>query len=425
MIFRQLKNIAVAALLLPTLSTFGQSNTSSPYSAYGLGLLRGDNLPQYRAIGGVSTGIRTLGGYNNINISNPASYSAIRLTTFDIGLNANRSMLQRGNEEEASGNFSLNHINFAMPLSRTSAFSFGLMPYSDMGYNYTAQQRVDTTLLSTNFYGEGGINKAYIGYGIQLGQYFSVGANVSYLFGRTNNVSSMSLPNDPFALRTVLEEKRDIKGFNYDFGLQFHTPVGTQSYLTIGYTNNIGSPLTSTLSNVVNRYAGENFADSISFSEDADYRITMPMRHRVGVSLAKNNRWLVGADAHLENWSDFRDGDRNPDFNNSYGVAVGGQWTPNINSIRYLSVMDYRLGLRYDKTYLNLNNTDIKDMAVSVGLGLPISARAGIQSFYKINLTAEFGRRGTLENSLIRENYINFNLSFLLNDRWFTRFRYD
>lgn len=422
----RLKNFAFLIILFLSIDVYGQSNTTSPYSAFGLGLLRGDQLPQFRAMGGISTGVRTLGGYSNINVANPASYSAIRLTTFDVGLYANRSILQRNGQEEASGNFALNHINFAMPVTRTSAFSFGLMPFSDMGYNFSTPTSIDTTSASTVYSGEGGLHKAYLGYGVQLGSHFSVGANVSYLFGRLSNIGGIILTDDPSALSTRIENKRDINGLSYDFGAQFHTNLGPQTLLTIGYTNNIGSPLNSTASDVVTRRSPSGaLADTISFIEDNDYSITMPMRQRLGFSLNKANKWLVGADVHYDHWADYRDREETAPFNNSYGFALGGQWTPNINSIRYLSVVDYRLGLRYDKSYLNLNNTDINDRAISFGVGLPIAAKAGITSFYKINLTAEIGQRGSLANNLVRENYFNFNLSFLLNDRWFTRFRYD
>jgi len=42
-----------------------------------------------------------------------------------------------------------------------------------------------------------------------------------------------------------------------------------------------------------------------------------------------------------------------------------------------------------------------------------------------VNLAVEVGQRGTLLNNLVRENYLNFNLSFTYNDRWFLRRQFD
>ncbi|MCL4639904.1 MULTISPECIES: hypothetical protein [Olivibacter] len=415
-----------------------QSNSSSPYSAFGLGALRGDQLPQYRAMGGLSTGVRSLGGYSNINVANPAAYSSIRLSTFDIGAYMNRTILEKGGNSEASGNFALNHINFAIPLSQRSAFSFGLMPFSDMGYNYASPMSFgsgDTTRANRAFAGEGGLSKAYIGYGVQIGKYFSVGANVSYLFGKLNNISGIEYPNQLGATNSRIENKRDINGFNYDLGLQYHTTLNEKTLLTLGYTNSLGTKLNSTASEIVTRISSNisdgtinSVLDTVSSYFGNEEKITLPMRHSFGFSINRANKWLLGADLRYAKWSDYKDGsvlDDQTKFKDSYGASLGGQWTPDITSIRYWNVVDYRFGLRYDKTYLNLNGQDIKDMAVSLGLGLPIRAQSGIQAYYKINLTAEYGQRGTLTNNLVKERYFNFTVSFMLNDRWFQRYRYD
>ena len=85
--------------------------------------------------------------------------------------------------------------------------------------------------------------------------------------------------------------------------------------------------------------------------------------------------------------------------------------------------VEYRMGFQYDKTYIQLNNQGVKQMAVTLGLGLPLSSiERG--AFYKMNITAELGKRGNLNNGLLQERYLNFHLAFTLNDsRWFQRFK--
>lgn len=415
-----------------------QSNSSSPYSAFGLGLLRGDQLPQYRSMGGLSTGVRSLGGYSNINVANPAAYSAIHLSTFDIGAYMNRTVLEKGGATEGSGNFALNHINFGIPLSQRSAFSFGLMPFSDMGYNYASAMSfgtADTTGAKKAFAGEGGISKAYIGYGVQFGKHFSIGANVSYLFGKLNNISGIEYPNQVGSTNSRIEHKREINGFNFDLGTQYHTLLNEKTLLTIGYTNTLGTKLNSTASEIATRISSNisegtinSVLDTVSAFYGNEEQITLPMRHSFGFSINRANTWVLGADVRYATWSDYKDGsslDEQSSFKDSYGASIGGQWTPDITSIKYWNVVDYRFGLRYDKTYLNLNGQDINDMAVSVGVGLPIRAQPGIGAYYKINLSAEMGQRGTLSSNLVKERYFNFTVSFMLNDRWFQRYKYD
>jgi hypothetical protein len=72
-----------------------------------------------------------------------------------------------------------------------------------------------------------------------------------------------------------------------------------------------------------------------------------------------------------------------------------------------------------------MNNQDVKQMALTVGLGLPLQPAYARSSFYKMNVSAEIGRRGKVSNGLIQERYVNLHLGFMLNDKWFQRFRFD
>ena len=43
-----------------------------------------------------------------------------------------------------------------------------------------------------------------------------------------------------------------------------------------------------------------------------------------------------------------------------------------------------------------------------------------------MNVTAELGERGTVNNGLLQEKFINIHLGFTLNDyTWFRRFKFD
>src|SRR5690606_39015918 len=90
--------------------------------------------------------------------------------------------------------------------------------------------------------------------------------------------------------------------------------------------------------------------------------IVMPMQHKVGFSFTKRNNWLIGADFNYGKWSDYKEGDISSGFEDSYGFAVGGNITPDYTSNKYLNVVDYRIGFRYDKTHLLIEDQQIKDM---------------------------------------------------------------
>lgn len=421
----------LAVLLVSNLAHAQRSTTSSPYSRFGLGELRGDLLPQTRAMGGIATGVRYLSGYGNINVGNPASYSALQFTTIDVGVFGNVAELSKNQLTENSYNFALSHINFGIPLGRPGGISFGIMPFSDVGFSYAIPGMIDTATIRTVYAGEGGTTKAYLGYGIQLNKNFSVGVNASYIFGTLNNINSIEFPGDIGALNVRKDNSRYINGFSYDYGVQYFQPFGNNMSLTVGYSGSAGTPLNARANQVVTRTPTsveddqENLpVDTIEFFEGQRQRVSMPMKHSIGFSLAKGSNWLVGGDVNYAKWSNYREGDNNPGLTDSYGFAVGGQITPDVTSVKYFNVMDYRLGFKYNKSYINISNQDINQMALTVGFGFPLPSLFG-GSFYKINFATEFGQMGTLSNNLVRERYINFNLGFTLNDKWFQRRPYD
>jgi hypothetical protein len=91
--YKRINYIAAILVLVCGFSAQAQVTTSSPYSRYGLGNIKGSLLPQFRAMGGISTAVSKVTGFNNINMQNPASYAGISLTTIDIGMSASVTSL--------------------------------------------------------------------------------------------------------------------------------------------------------------------------------------------------------------------------------------------------------------------------------------------------------------------------------------------
>lgn len=418
--------------LAPLGNLFGQkASTSSPYSRFGIGELRGSQLPQTRAMGGIAAGVRHLGMYSNINTDNPASYSALQFTVIDAGVLGNIAQLSNRNLSENSYNFALSHINLAFPLGRAGGLSVGLRPYSDVGYNYAVPAMVDTTAINKVYAGEGGTNAAYLGYGVRLSPNVSVGVNFNYIFGNLTAVRSLEFPDQVGSLNSREDQENYINGLSIGYGAQYFKPLNDRLVLVLGYNGTAGGSLNSKNSLLVVRTPSSVSdgtahlpVDTISFSEGQAEKIRLPFRHRAGFTLSHTNRWMVGADFTYDQWSSFESAGVNAGLNDSYGVAIGGQLTPDPTSLSYLAVVDYRLGFRYNKTYIHLHNEDVNEMAVTVGMGLPLPSMFGV-SFNRVNLSAEIGQRGRITDQLIRERFVNFSLGFTLNDRWFNRLSYD
>jgi hypothetical protein len=427
--------LAVTAIGAKAQST---ATTSSPYSRYGIGDIDPALMPQTRAMGDISTAINRISGYNNINVQNPASYGFINLTTIDVGIYSNIITLnQTGQTSSSNANFRLSHVAFAIPVTHKSALSFGLLPYSEVGYNYRQTAKnlgsgspADTNAVNYVYSGDGGLSKAYIGYGFGIGKHLYIGANMSYIFGNLVQNSSTQIPTLLGTLNSTVEQSNSIGGVNYDLGAQYTIDFSEFKHLTLGYSNSLATSINSTSTYVVSQFTydltgnANVAADSVINRQNAKSKIKLPQINHFGISYQSDGRFLVGADFTMGHWSSLSVDGTNAGFQNSKTFNIGGQITPNYNALRnYFARVDYRFGLIYDDTYLNLNNTNIKRYAVTFGLGLPLAPT--LTTFYKINFSAEIGKRGTVDNGLVKENYVNLHLGFTLNDKWFQKYKFE
>ncbi|RYE19762.1 MAG: hypothetical protein EOP42_28545, partial [Sphingobacteriaceae bacterium] len=299
-------------LIIFSVRASAQSTSSSPYSRFGLGLLQQQSLPQNIGMGGIAAGVRTVGGYSNINMLNPASYSGIALTTIDVGAYGTISTLQNNTAKQTGADFRLNHIAFAVPVTRgTSALSFGLLPYSDLGYNFTQVTKIDTNTVNSVYGGEGGLSKAYIGYGFQLFKHLNLGFNASYIFGNLRQTRSVEVPNYYYtSFNTRIEQGQSIKGLSYDYGLQYQFDLSTTSKLVLGYSGTLKSTLSSATKYVYTQYLLDNSTGSESIAADTTYlrqtpdsKIALPLIQNFGISYQKEGHYLIGADYSRGNWS--------------------------------------------------------------------------------------------------------------------------
>lgn len=443
--FKKINYTAAVLVLLFGTAAKAQVTTQSPYSRYGLGNIKPMALPQFKAMGGISTGVFSPNGYSNINLQNPASYAGISLTTADIGASGTIMNLKKGDAKEQSFNSTLSHVALAFPVSRGSALSIGVLPYSELGYEFTNRATITSPSGGASeqvdylYTGEGGLNKAYLGYGFQIGEHFRLGANAEYIFGNLSQSRSTELVNQTDALGNLntinarLQTKNSVGGVAFSYGAQYNIPFNTKTSLTLGYSGSSASGINVKRSEVATQYFRDpttgneaTALDTLSNIQNASTSLKMPLIHNFGVSIQKYNVWMIGADYRMGKWSELSIDNVNQALQDTYGFSVGGQITPDITSIgSYWSKVDYRLGFSYDKTYVQLNDQDIKQTAITFGFGFPLAPSPSRRSFYKINFATELGKRGALTNGLIQENYVNFHLGFTLNDKWFQRFKFD
>jgi len=433
-LFRTL--LLFTSIFLLSYTAYGQANINSPYSRFGVGDLEPQYFGESRSLSGVATPIREP---NAINFFNPASYSALRITTLEAGLRFNFTQLSSLTDKQFNYNGQYGYLSLGFPLGKKWGVSLGLVPYSNMGY-YQSQSTVINVLgpQNTIYNGEGGLTQFYAGTGYEVIKGLSLGVNFGYIFGNLSQVKALEFAASRGAssdtiYNSRISTKTENGGFQLGYGLQYEINLNPDSRITLAYSGTYKAVLVSREMQFTERYSSNSkdnqvVLDTTNRINNGKSSSSLPITHNAGISYRYRDKFLLAGDFQYQRWSKFIYLDANPGYTDSYRANVAAQFTPDLTSVsNYLALFDYRLGVSYGQSFLTLNNQRIKQYSGTVGFGIPIRGGGGYnanQVGAKINLGFEFGRRGTLNDNLVLENYLNVHLGFALNQLWFYRKKY-
>ena len=165
---RNWQSVAIAAAILvgaPSAVVAQTNGSNSPYSRYGFGILSDRAQGFNKGMAGLSTAMRN---GKELNVKNPASYSAIDSMSFifDIGFSMQNANLEQNGTKINAHNSSYDYLAMGFRASRNLGVSLGLMPFSTIGYNLSDSKPMtenpDITRTNT-FSGDGGLHEVYLG----------------------------------------------------------------------------------------------------------------------------------------------------------------------------------------------------------------------------------------------------------------------
>ena len=397
---------------------FAQNGTSSPYSQFGYGILGDNAIGAQRAMGGVGYAL-----HNNrqINVMNPASYTSMDSLTFlfDIGLTYQNTITREGDLRESSQSGSIDYIVMQFPLGRYMAGSVGLLPFTNVGYSFA--NSIDNGTDSRE--GDGNISQAYVGVSGKPFKGFSIGANVSYLFGTLTNSSTVIPENGS---NGIFQTDMKVRDFHLLFGAQYAIEWGKMHTLTLGAVYSPGK-------DVLGRAYSSIYDVSSSTTIEAD---TLNMKNNYslastyggGISYNYDKRLTIAADVTYQNWADAKFtnlniGQTQPStgvFNNRLKVALGAEFRPKIIGSNYFEHISYRAGLFYNRSYLKINGNDMNEIGASCGFGFPLATNKSV-----VNVSFEYINRQCSPVKLITENHFRISVSLTFNEMWFWQRRFE
>ncbi|MBI3510578.1 MAG: hypothetical protein HY064_07930 [Bacteroidetes bacterium] len=263
--FRISRNFFLAAgcvIALPFISD-AQTNpavltTVSPYSHYGIGDLNANGTLFNSGMGGGGIGMRNdslIPQY--INLENPASFTSHPLIAYEITLNSNTVMMQSNSAKTTFNRTSLGSVALAFPVKKWWGAGFGLMPYSNVGYNVNSPDSiVGIGPVTYKYEGSGGVNQLFLvnafrpfaglsrhyllsdEYATAVHDYdttlirkklkcknalgnISIGVNSSFMFGTINNVRRDVFPDSMYTFNTKITKRMLFHDLYLTYGVQY------------------------------------------------------------------------------------------------------------------------------------------------------------------------------------------------------------
>jgi hypothetical protein len=428
-----MKRFFLGSILLGfgTLSIVAQSGTKSPYSQYGLGILSDQSQGFNRGMSGLFQGFRS---GNQVNMQNPASYSAVDSLSmiFDVGVSGQITNFKEGGAKVNAKTANFEYVTALFRIFPKFGASIGLVPYTNVGYSYSTTQQIgsSSTTSTMQFSGEGGLRQAYLGLGYEFFKGFSLGANISYFWGSYKKDITVLSSDD--AVKTLSKTyDADVSSYKLDLGVQYRHSLTKTDELTFGATFGLGHKLGSDPSLTVMTLDGQTGVMSASV-DTVHNGLSIPMTIGAGIAYSRNKSLIFGVDYQLMRWGAesfpvVNENTNNYELVNNYykdrhKVTVGAEWLPNRMSRRFLNRVQYRVGASYATPYYKINGQDCpKELTVSAGFGIPLvnswNNRSVLNiSFQWANLSAK---------NLVTENSFRVTIGLTFNERWFAKWKVD
>lgn len=414
-----------------------QNLSYSPYSIFGPGELQFTGSASLLAKGRSSQAIRESNGINSLN---PASYSALKYTSIEAGLLISSGDLSSDQITQSSANAGFAYLNVGIPVSvkKGIGLSFGLAPYTVIGYRVTTTDSALYTYDTLNnpvymqgigktLKGNGGLTKFYIGSAWNVvnkpNTSASIGANFGYLFGKMQNLTQIYFPSTYYRFNTEENISDYVGGFLFDLGFQLEHKIASKTWVGIGATYTMQSELPSNrefLYRTLPFGAGSSGIRDTFFFTNKSSSVILPTSIKTGISISDKNHYQLVSDFDWNNWSSYRNGGNSDSLRNNWKFSIGGHYIPKSDSRNIFNRIEYRLGYRFEQGNVYFMGNGFNEIAYSAGLAIPMQ-----KSLSRLNLSVEFMKRGSTQNHLVEENYIRFLIGITFSDKWFTRIKYD
>ncbi len=428
--------IFILFFLMIPYAVYGQQQDSkaragSPYSSIAFGLPADLLSPHTTGMGlsGVSV-------YNSFttNTANPALWSISAYTQGAIALGFQNYNASDGLENAIYNQFTIDQFQLVLPIRRSQiGLSLGFSPVTRSSYELTGFGTIqpepggEPVEFLNQVTGSGGINKLELGLGYRFASNFAIGyAGSLYLASLTRDFDTAF----GIAAFDNISFTENISGISFGHRLGFfgrHDGLfGSNDEIALGASLNLPVNIDVEQDLTSFRNVGGQLRRVNLLPEGADRsgNIQLPLEFNLGLTYNPSRVLNFSVEYTEQLWGE-AEYSLNPSQEqflvDRTKIGIGSQYLPYTRegSTGFLSNFKYSVGVTYDTGHLMIEDNKIETLLFHSGIGI-LSERTASS----VDLSFQFGFRGTEEQNLIQETIWGFKLSLNLAEIMFVQPRF-
>jgi hypothetical protein len=376
-----------------------------------------------RTTGMANTGV-ALSSYRFMYNNNPASYASLEDHLFYFELSARyKGVLYSGGaitanaDNSSSGDIQFKKITAAIKIKPKWGLSFGLLPFSNANYSFYANKLIAgiSSPVSAYYTGSGNINQVYVANSFKLSKNLSLGVQSSFVFGQQQQQETV-YSGTVIDSTLITTNNTYYSNLYFKGGLQYRTKFNKNWNISAGATGSLKTKLNTVTGLTVQTgsstsYNNDNYANSY---------FKLPLIYSGGIAATFKNKLTFAADYNHQSWSNLNVAGVGYNLTNSSRYSTGFEYSK-LENYRGFLFEKYFIqgGLYYSNSYLTINGKQINDFGLSFGYGKGFTNGLSFQS------ALQLGTRGTTNNGLIKENYMQLTFTLSFAEYWITKKRYN
>lgn len=380
----------------------GSARAQSYYSQTDAGLVNYFISGQSAGMGGAGIAIADK---LTMNFVNPAALINLPVSFLSGNFRHEATNVHAESIDGSISDTNIAGVQFHVPLRKERiSLSLGVYPTTIIEYFFEEEGSAGSEPFVETVEGDGGINTAFLSFAIRPFSRLSLGISTLYHFGKLRDRWQVTFNEGSGLVNTQQEVADGFTTGNIRLGLQYRIRKGW--HIGAVYTPSVTLNITRSVT-----------LRNISKLEDFEKReLELPETFGVGTAFFLSRKLLIAADYYVERWSDV---EASSYVNDSQRIGVGLEFSGRGAGIAssYWSKMAFRAGFYYRNLGIEAPvGESVTEVFGTIGVGFPMKWSAS-----RIDLSLEFGQRGSLPDNPFKENVIRFSGSITVGERWFYR----